>query len=153
MPWIKGRTIGTRCFVLLLVLCSDMVLASPPLPDDFSLAMHIESATDPELGPGALAILVFDVRHFGPVGMTPFYVVNAPYLVPPEPLQPIRLSNVPDSDCSFSAYEYVTTNPPGMDLCGEPRRATHWDDTDMQSPVGGTGASSRRLPGNLFCTG
>jgi hypothetical protein len=113
MPWIIGPTISSKSFALLLAMSNEGVLGSPPLPDDFSLAMRIENATDPELGPGARATLVFDVRHFGPTNSSRLYVANAPYLVPPEPNQPIILSNAPNSECDFSAYEHLTTNPPG----------------------------------------
>jgi len=110
---IQGQIVIAKGLALLFVVWSDAVLAGPPLPDDYSLAMRIENATDPELGPGARAVLVFDVRHFGPVNSSRLYVANAPYLVPPEPSQPIRLSNAAGSSCDFSAHEYLTTNPPG----------------------------------------
>jgi hypothetical protein len=112
MPSIMIPTIVSKSFAMLLALSGDGILGTPPLADDFSLAMRIENATDPELGPGARAILAFDVRHFGPTDFSQMYIVNWSE-IPLEPNQPIRLSNAPGSDCDFSAYDSVNPNVPG----------------------------------------
>jgi len=102
----------TKSLALLLATNSDGLSGTPPLPDEVSLAMRIENATDPDLAPGSRAILAFDLRHFGPVNFSPLYVVNE-FQIPLEPNQPIRLSDVPGSDCSFFAYNSINPNYPG----------------------------------------
>jgi len=97
----------------LLAFCSGAVQASPPLPDDLSLTMRIESATDPELRPGARAIVAFDVRQFGPVNTWGFVIQNPPDLIPSGPSQPLRLSELPGSNCYFGEYEDTSATPPG----------------------------------------
>lgn len=92
---------------------SDVVLASPPLPDDLSLIVRIEDATDPELRPGARAIVMFDVRQFGPMNTWGFVIQNPPDLIPSGPLQPLRLSELPGSNCYFGEYEDTSATPPG----------------------------------------
>jgi len=110
---MQSTRVWTTSLWPLLALCSEVVLASPPLPSDLSLTMRIESATDPELRPGARAIVAFDVRQFGPVIARGFVVQNPPDLIPSGPSQPLRLSELPGSNCYFGEYEDTSATPPG----------------------------------------
>lgn len=110
MQRIKRKTV---CLWSILALYGNCGRASPPLPDDLSVSLRVESSTDQAMGTGARVVVAFDVRQFGPVLNRAFVVSNVNRLVPSGDQQPVRISNLPGSDCSFLAYESYYPDPPG----------------------------------------
>jgi len=92
-------------WIMIGLVFSAPVNASPPIPDDISLRMRIVSTTDPNFAVGTRAVLAFEVAQHGPVVRDLLFFIYNESIIAEANAQEILLTQNAASTCSFSSYD------------------------------------------------
>jgi len=96
----------SHCNVVTLgLLFSVTAVASPPIPDDISLRLHVVSTSDPGFGVGTHAVLAFEVAQHGPIERDLLFFIYNESIIAEANAQQITLTQNAASACDFSSYD------------------------------------------------